>query len=57
MKQIEEKIQDFEEFDLYVEKERKRLQQMKDFLFAEQLGLKFHKPSIPITDKVTVNLD
>ncbi|CAM8939592.1 unnamed protein product [Rhodiola kirilowii] len=57
MKQIQEKMEEFEEFDLYAEKERKRLQQMKDLLFADQLGLRFHKPAVPKTDQFVVNLD
>uniref|UniRef100_A0A7N0ZVI8 SWI/SNF complex subunit SWI3B n=1 Tax=Kalanchoe fedtschenkoi TaxID=63787 RepID=A0A7N0ZVI8_KALFE len=57
MKQIHENIEEFEEFDLHVEKERKRLQQMKDLLFADQLSLKFHKPNAPSTDQAIVNSD
>lgn len=43
MKEIQDKIVRFEGIDLQMEKERKRLEQMKNMLFGDQLSLLFHK--------------
>ncbi|KAK4751533.1 hypothetical protein SAY87_005015 [Trapa incisa] len=43
VKRIHDKIIEFEELDLLVEKERQQLDQLKDMLFMDQLMLLFHK--------------
>ncbi|KAK9270353.1 hypothetical protein L1049_025932 [Liquidambar formosana] len=47
MKEIQEKIIHFEEFEIQMEKEWKQLQQVKSLLFADQLSLLFHKTAAP----------
>lgn len=42
MKEIQEKIVRFEELDLQMEKERKKLEQMKNMLFVYKLTLSIH---------------
>ncbi|KAL4557303.1 hypothetical protein LXL04_035476 [Taraxacum kok-saghyz] len=43
MKDIRDKINRFEEFELQMEKEWQQLQQMQNLLFADQLSILFHK--------------
>lgn len=47
MKEIRDKIDQFEEFELHMEKEWQHLQQMKNLLFVDQLTLLFHKAAAP----------
>ena len=43
MKEIQDKIVEFEEVDLVMEKERQQLEGMKNLLFIDQLNLSFRK--------------
>lgn len=43
MKEIQDKIVHFEEFEYQMEKEWEQLQQLKNLLFVDQLTLLFHK--------------
>lgn len=43
MKEIQEKIMEFENLELQMEKERQQLRYMKDLFFADQLGFMQHK--------------
>lgn len=47
MKEIQEKIARFEEFDFQMEKKSQQLDQMKNLLFADQLTLLFNKTAAP----------
>ncbi|KAK6130612.1 hypothetical protein DH2020_035658 [Rehmannia glutinosa] len=42
-KEIEDKILQFEEFDLEMERKRQLFQQLQDRLFVDQLTVLFHK--------------
>lgn len=46
MKRIHDKIVEFEELDLLVEKERQQLDQLKNMLFIDQLMLSFYKNTV-----------
>lgn len=43
MKEMQDKIVQFEEVDLLMEKERQQLDAMKNLLFIDQLNLSFRK--------------
>lgn len=43
MKEIQDKIVEFEEVDLVMEKEQQELEGMKNLLFIDQLNLSFRK--------------
>ncbi|KAJ8772542.1 hypothetical protein K2173_027719 [Erythroxylum novogranatense] len=49
MKDIQHKINHFEELDKQMEKEQQQVEQIKDQLFVDQLSLLFHKSKLPNT--------
>lgn len=49
MKNIQDKLTNFEDLDLLMEKECQQLDQVKNLFFLDQLNLLFHKPSAPKT--------
>ncbi|PQM34846.1 SWI/SNF complex subunit SWI3B [Prunus yedoensis var. nudiflora] len=51
MKEIQEKIVRFEELDLQMEKERQKLEQMKNMLFVDKLTLSIHKTCAQKTEE------
>lgn len=56
MKEIQEKIVRFEELDLQMEKERKKLEQMKNMLFVYKLTLSIHKTCAQKTEGMEKNI-
>ncbi|CAB4278838.1 unnamed protein product [Prunus armeniaca] len=56
MKEIQEKIVRFEELDLQMEKERQKLEQMKNMLFVDKLTLSFHKTCAQKTEGMEKNI-
>ncbi|GKU98196.1 hypothetical protein SLEP1_g11229 [Rubroshorea leprosula] len=50
MKEIQEKIVRFEEFDLQMEKEWEQMERMKSLLFSDQLNLLFHRDAVLRTE-------
>ncbi|GLT74023.1 hypothetical protein SLA2020_458440 [Shorea laevis] len=50
MKEIQEKIVRFEEFDLQMEKEWQQMERMKGLLFSDQLNLLFHRNAVLRTE-------
>ncbi|XWS24632.1 hypothetical protein CRYUN_Cryun28dG0119300 [Craigia yunnanensis] len=56
MKEIQDKIVEFEELDLVMEKERQQLEDMKNLLFIDQLNLSFRKSYALKTERVVENV-
>ncbi|VVA23186.1 PREDICTED: SWI/SNF [Prunus dulcis] len=56
MKEIQEKIVRFEELDLQMEKERQKLEQMKNMLFVDKLTLSIHKTCAQRTEGKEKNI-
>jgi len=49
MKNIQDKLINFEDLDVLMEKERQQLEQTKSLFFLDQLNLLFRKTSAPTT--------
>ncbi|KAL7174912.1 hypothetical protein ACSBR2_028678 [Camellia fascicularis] len=57
MKEIQDKISYFEEFELQMDREWQQLQQMKNLLFVDQLTLHFHQSAAPkIAESIQQNV-
>lgn len=55
IKETQDKVVHFEEVDLRMEKKCQQLQQLKNFLFVDQLTLMFHKAAAQKTRESVVN--
>ncbi|KAL6578238.1 hypothetical protein OROMI_010566 [Orobanche minor] len=54
-KEIEDKIIQFEEFDLEMERKRQEFQQLQNRLFVDQLTLRFHKTGEHIGEAIKID--